>query len=55
MITLEDYLSASGKYPERLTHPELTQDVKTNAETKIATIIKEILRIFLNFETKVKF
>lgn len=31
MITLEDYLTASGKYPERLTHSELTQDVKDNA------------------------
>jgi hypothetical protein len=34
---------------------ELAHEVSTNAENKIATIIKEILRIFLNFLTKVKF
>ena len=31
MITYEQYITASGKYPERLTHPELTEELKTNA------------------------
>jgi hypothetical protein len=42
MITLEDYISASGKYPERLTHPELTQDVKDNA-TKLLDLVNSFL------------
>lgn len=31
MISYEDYITASGKYPERLTDPELTQELKDNA------------------------
>lgn len=32
MITLKEYLTASGRYPERETHPELTEEFKKNAE-----------------------
>lgn len=31
MITLTDYITASGKYPERLKSNELTEEVKANA------------------------
>ena len=32
MITLKDYLTASGRYPERENHKEVTEEVKKNAE-----------------------
>lgn len=31
MISLEDYITASGRYPERLNDKELTEDIKNNA------------------------
>ena len=31
-ITLKDYLTASGKYPSRETHPEVTPEIKAAAE-----------------------
>lgn len=42
MITLEQYLSASGRYPERLKHKELTQEIKDNA-TKLLGIVNSFL------------
>lgn len=43
MITLEDYITASGKYPERLNDPELTQDVKDNA-IKLLNLVNSFLQ-----------
>lgn len=31
-ITVKDVLTASGRYPQRETHPECTQEVKDNAQ-----------------------
>ena len=41
LISYEDYVTASGKYKERLTHPELTDEVKQN--------IKEFLPVLNAF------
>ena len=38
MITLQNYLTASGKYPERATHPEATDEVKANAEALLEKV-----------------
>ncbi len=38
MITLEQYITASGQYPERLTNPELTDTVKGNARVLLYQI-----------------
>lgn len=38
MITLNDYISASGKYPERAFHPECTPDVRLNARDLLARV-----------------
>ena len=37
-ISLKDYLTASGKYPERENHPELTPELKKNAESFLKTL-----------------
>ncbi len=45
MITLQDLITASGKYPERANHKELTQDVKDNAMkllAKVNPMLKEL-------------
>lgn len=45
MITLKDYLTASGKYPEREKHPEVTAEVLKNAESllkKVNSLLKEL-------------
>lgn len=45
MITLKDYLTASGKYPEREKHPEVTAEVLKNAESllkKVNALLKEL-------------
>lgn len=38
MITLEAYLTANGKYPDRATHPELTNELKANAIRLLAVL-----------------
>lgn len=43
MITMEQYITANGKYPERLKHKELTQDIKDNA-TKLLEKINNLLK-----------
>lgn len=43
MLSLTQYLTASGKYPERMNHPELTEEVKTNAE-KLLTVVNAFLQ-----------
>ena len=40
MITLTDYITASGKYPERLKSSELTNEVKANAADLLDSINK---------------
>lgn len=40
MITLNDWITSSGKYPERAKSPELTDTVKANAETLLAKLNK---------------
>lgn len=45
MITLNDYITASGKYPERLKSPELTDEVKKNAQQlldKVNALLKDL-------------
>jgi uncharacterized protein YcbK (DUF882 family) len=45
MINLDDYLSASGKYPERIHHKEATAEVIANAKTlldKVNNFLKEL-------------
>jgi hypothetical protein len=42
MITYEQYITANNKYPERLKHPELTDEIRENSEKLI-----EILNNFL--------
>jgi uncharacterized protein YcbK (DUF882 family) len=45
MISMEDYITASGKYPERLKSPELTDEVKSNANLLlmgVSNFLKEI-------------
>lgn len=37
-ITLKDYLTASGSYPERETHKELTQDYLNNAQELLTAV-----------------
>lgn len=37
-ITLKDYLTASGKYPERENHPEATAEVKAAAEKLLVKV-----------------
>lgn len=38
MITLKDFLTASGKYPEREHHPEVTPEVLANAHTLLEKV-----------------
>lgn len=38
IIKIEDYISASGKYPERLKHKELTNEIKDNARKLLAAV-----------------
>lgn len=45
MINLEDYISASGKYPERLNSEELTKAIKDNAVVllnKVNQLLQEL-------------
>lgn len=45
MINLEDYISASGKYPERLNSEELTKTIKDNAVVllnKVNQLLQEL-------------
>ena len=45
MITKEDAITAAGKYPDRLTHVECTEEVKNNLETlleKINALLNEL-------------
>lgn len=45
MITLNDYITASGKYPERLKSSELTDEVKKNAQKlldKVNALLKDL-------------
>lgn len=37
-LTVLDVLTSSGKYPERATHPEATQDVKNNIEDLLSKL-----------------
>lgn len=37
-ITLDNYFTANGKYPERATHPELTNELKANAIKLLAKV-----------------
>jgi hypothetical protein len=43
LISLDDYITASGKYPARASSPELTEEVLKNAKTLL-----EKLNAFLN-------
>ena len=38
IITLEDYLTSSGKYPERAKHPECTDELKDKALNLITRV-----------------
>ncbi len=38
MITLKDYLTASGSYPDREKHKELTEDYLKNAEELLTAV-----------------
>lgn len=38
MITLKDWITASGKYPEREKSAELTDDVKANAQRLLSAV-----------------
>lgn len=38
LISFEDYVTASGKYPDRLNSPELTEEVKKNARVLLKKI-----------------
>lgn len=40
MITLKNYLTANGKYPERENHPELTEEVIKNANNLLDKVNK---------------
>jgi hypothetical protein len=40
MITLKEYLTASGRYPDREKHEELTPELIKNAETLLDTVNK---------------
>jgi uncharacterized protein YcbK (DUF882 family) len=45
IISLEDFITASGKYKERLKSEELTQDVKNNGEkllNRVCQLLKEL-------------
>ena len=42
MITLKDYLTASGKYPERENHKEVTEEVINNAK-RLLKLVNGIL------------
>lgn len=39
LITIEDYITASGSYPDRLKHPELTKELLANAELLLSKVI----------------
>lgn len=43
-ITAQDILSSSGTYPKRLQSPELTDEVRANAE-KLATQVNKLLNL----------
>jgi Peptidase M15 len=38
LITLEQYLTASGSYPDRAKHPELTKEFLANAELLLSKV-----------------
>lgn len=38
LINFEDYVTASGKYPERLNSPELTDEVRANAKSLLEKV-----------------
>lgn len=45
MISLKNYLTANGKYPEREKHPELTEELLNNAKnllSKVNALLAEI-------------
>lgn len=42
MISREDYITASGEYPERLNSAELTQEVEDNIE-KLLKVVNSLL------------
>ena len=52
MIDLEDYLSSSGKYPERLNSDELTKAVKDNAVV-LLNKVNQLLQELKIFDVKV--
>ena len=43
LITIHDWITASGKYPERANHAELTEEVRANA-TKLLIAVNELLK-----------
>lgn len=52
IINLEDYLSSSGKYPERLNSDELTKSVKDNAIV-LLNKVNQLLQELKIFDVKV--
>jgi len=52
MIDLEDYITASGKYPERLNSDELTKAVKDNAVV-LLNKVNQLLQELKIFDVKV--
>lgn len=42
IISLEDHLSSSGKYPDRMSDPECTDEVKNNAK-KLLVQVNQLL------------
>lgn len=52
LITLEDWITASGKYKERLKSPELTEEVKNNA-TRLLKKVNDVLKELNITEIKV--
>lgn len=51
-IKLEDWITSSGKYPERAQSAELTQEVKDNAERLLDKVNQFLLKI--NFTKDIK-
>ena len=51
-ITIKDYLTASGTYPDRETHKEVNSELIKNAEILLKKV-NELLK-FLNFKGTVK-
>ena len=52
MITIKDYLTASGKYPDREHHPEVTPQLLENA-TKLLIAVNSLLDDLGIFTAKV--